>query len=160
MVPVATQIFYARKSPLAVLIVIASAMLLLLILHPAGKKSALLFLALFIGLVVVFLYFLLNKISLTINNDGLEYKTAFRTKNLLWREVTASRLNFEFHGHSGDIFWLFNLNNSRDLKFSISFFSRKELRAIAEAVVAKCCNTCVSKKIQQMSQGKFPWYIF
>jgi hypothetical protein len=43
---------------------------------------------------------------------------------------------------------------------SISFYSRKDLRKIAEAVVIKCAKAEIDPRIQNMAEGRFPWYIF
>lgn len=100
-----------------------------------------------------------KKIELTINNDGLTYKTIFTTKEILWQDVLRTHIKYEHHGKSGNVYWLFE-THARNLKFSTSLFGRKSLRTIAEAVVSKCHRSVIDEKIFKMSEGRFPWYIF
>jgi|GEM_PF-1907594 len=111
------------------------------------------------GFVILLLWLLFQKVSITVDNDGLTYTTLFSTQSFLWKDVTSTWLKFSNHGKSGQTFWYFE-KFDKTQNMDISFYPRKSLRIIAETVVTKCRKASIDPKITAMAEGKFPWYIF
>ena len=115
------------------------------------------------GIVFILMFlllFLFRKTSISIDNEGITSTNAFRIKQVLWKDITKTYLKYQHHGKSGSVYWLFETGTARSFKFSTSFYSRKSLRTIAEAVITKCSGAEIQDKIIRMSEGRFPWYIF
>ncbi|MBC7508798.1 MAG: hypothetical protein H7320_08630 [Ferruginibacter sp.] len=98
--------------------------------------------------------------SITVDNEGIEYRIIFKKISVPWKEIQLTKLAFEFHGKSGDFIWHFISNQNKVINFSTGYFSKNDLRLIAEVVVSKCPEHVIQGKIKEVSQGKFPWYVF
>ncbi|MEJ7586645.1 MAG: hypothetical protein WKI04_03680 [Ferruginibacter sp.] len=159
MLPVFTQSFYARKWPLTLLLILL--VLPFLILKLQGDRSSITNIFILIGFVFCLLgYFWAKYMSVTIDNEGITYQVIFRKIFIPWKHVRATKLSFEFHGKSGDFVWNFVSIHKKEINFSTGYFSKSVIRQIAEAVVEKCPEHITRGKIKEISQGKFPWYIF
>ena len=160
MIPITHQEFSARKWPL--LLIFGPLGAFLFTLKPEENKSnfSIDFVLTGFILIIAIFYFVLTKLRITIDNEGLEMKMLFKTETVSWNEITKSNLSFEFHGHTGDVKWVFERFPKKTFSFSPTFFSRKDLQQIAEALVSKKPNAHISEKVRRMSKGKFPWYIF
>jgi hypothetical protein len=108
-------------------------------------------------LFAVFFWFMLNKVEVLITNDGITYKTLFTSKEVLWNDVVRTYVRYQQQGKSGSHYWFFETGD-RTLKFSSGYFSRKSLRIIAEAVVAKCKHADIQDTIHKWAEGQFPWH--
>ena len=111
------------------------------------------------ALLVIIIWFLFQRTSITFGNEGIMYKTVFATRTFQWEDVTRTYLRFKHRGKSGNMQWRFDLFEKRH-HISISFYRRKELQLLAEAVVEKCRQAEIDPRITGMATGKFPWYIF
>lgn len=105
-------------------------------------------------------YFVMSRIQIHIDNDGIVLKTLLSINSMEWKHVKSSKLSFEVHAHSGDIKWIIANENGEGLRISPTYFSRKDNQFIAEALLAKCKCANISDKITNMAAGRFPWYIF
>jgi hypothetical protein len=110
-------------------------------------------------IILLIIWTIFRRILLTIDNEGLTYKSIFTTKQLTWNDVQKTYIKYKSHGKSGSHYWFFELNNTR-FKFSTGLYSRRSLQQVAEAVVEKCKNTEIEERIYKMAEGKFPWYMF
>lgn len=108
-------------------------------------------------LLIIWLGF--RRILLTIDNEGLTYKSIFRTRQFSWNEVQKTYIKYKSHGKGGNHYWFFELANGR-FKFTTGLYSRKSLQQVAQAVLEKCNNAQVEDRILNMAEGKFPWYMF
>lgn len=149
-----------RKGPLY--FIAAVFMSFLLILHEQGKVNDGASIAAAIGLAIFgIIYYMLSKNKLVVDNDGLIHCLFFgKQKSMLWQDVKSSRLSWHFHGHGANIEWAIEPFSGRNISFQPSFYNRKNLRIIAEALVDKCPNAVIDQRIKKMAEGKFPWYIF
>jgi hypothetical protein len=95
-----------------------------------------------------------------LDNDGITYRVIFKKRSIAWKDIQQTNLGFEFHGHSGDFAWNFTAIDKKQINFSAGYFSKKSNRQIAEAVVEKCPAHIVAGEIKNISEGKFPWYVF
>jgi hypothetical protein len=100
-----------------------------------------------------------RRIILTIDNEGLTYKSIFSTKQFAWNEVQRTYIKYKSHGKSGSHYWFFELVNGR-FKFSTGLYSRRSLQQVAQAVLEKCTTAQVEDRILNMAEGRFPWYMF
>ena len=159
MLPVSSQIFYARKWPVLVIFIILG--LPFIILKILGNQDRGLDLFLLIDIIFCFLLFVWAKyMSIFIDDHGIEFRILFKKRFMAWRDIHATKLAFEFDGKSGDFVWNFIAINGKEINFSTGYFSKKTIYLIAGAVVEKCPAYLISGKIKEISEGKFPWYIF
>jgi hypothetical protein len=159
MIPVSTQTFYARKWPIFLIFLLLGGSFLILKVNGEEDKSLDLFL-LIISVFCLLLYVWGSKMFVSIDNEGITYKIIFRKTFISWKDITRTKLAFEFHGKSGDFIWNFTSKDNKQISFSTGYFSKNTIRAIAEAVVEKCPHFVIEGKITDISNGKFPWYIF
>ena len=111
------------------------------------------------AIIIIIIWYLFSKSSITIDNEGLHYKTIFSDQSFLWKDVTRTYLKYRHQGKSKQLYWYFEVFE-KDYRMSMSFYSRKSLQTIADAVVIKCTKAEIDPKIENMAAGKFPWYIF
>lgn len=160
MLPVFHRQVHARKWPVFVIYgVIATGVgLMEFRVSDAGfiKSMFLIGLSIFAAL----FYFVLSRLKIVIDDHGLMMQMLLKTESLRWAEISSSNLSFEFHGHTGDVKWVFERITKKAFSFSPTFFSRQDLQAVAEALLSKCPKADISEKVRKMAEGKFPWYIF
>lgn len=157
MFPIETITLHPRRWPAYLMAVLA---LILLFIPQKNNAHAALYVA--IGILVfaiVFWLFLLNA-RIVIDDSRLTYKTIFVTREVFWDSVSKTYIKYRHHGKSGSYYWYFENLNGRKVKFSIKLYSRKSLRSIAEAVTMKCKSADIEKRIYDMAEGQFPWYIW
>ena len=149
-----------RKSPLFIAAMVFFFFVLILI-----DRTDLISMKTYLGLVglVLFslLYYLLGKVKIILDNPGISFQYPLKKDvHIPWPEIIKSKLQWDFDMHGGNAYWTFSLLAGKTTGFSPSFYSRKSLRLIAEALIIKCPNAQFDKRILKMSEGKFPWYLF
>jgi len=159
MLPVFTQIFYARKWPILIIFIVIALPFIILKLQDGGNKAINIFLLIDAAFCIL-LFTWAKYMSITVDNEGIEYRIIFKKISVPWKEIQLTKLAFEFHGKSGDFIWHFISNQNKVINFSTGYFSKNDLRLIAEVVVSKCPEHVIQGKIKEVSQGKFPWYVF
>ena len=115
-----------------------------------------------IGLFVlaVVVYVLISKSQVIVDDAGIYHKTAFKTKEILWTAIARTYLKSEHHGKSRSLYWYFDDLQGRKSRFRVDLLSRKNLRVLAEAITMKCKSCDIEKRIYDMAEGQFPWYIW
>ena len=113
------------------------------------------FLALSIGL-----YFFISRSQLIVDDEGITKKNVFKTKQVTWASVSKTYLKREQHGKSSSLYWVFEDQHAKKNKIQVDLLSRKSLRVIAEAVTMKCKDAHIEKRIYNMAEGEFPWYVW
>jgi hypothetical protein len=106
------------------------------------------------------LYFLISKSQIIVDDTGITKKTVFKTKEMPWGSISKTNLKSEHHGKSRSLHWYFEDHHGKKTKFQIDLLSRKNLRIIAEAITMKCKTADIEKRIYDMAEGQFPWYIW
>ena len=138
-------------------------LMFLIVIYGLASKSAeseeAQFILLIPGIILLVIWFLFSKVNMTIDNAGMNYKTMFSNQSFLWKDVTRTYLKYRHEGKSKQLYWYFEVFD-KDYKMAISFYSRKSLQTIADAVVLKCTKAEIDTRIMNMAAGKFPWYIF
>lgn len=114
------------------------------------------------GLLVfsIVLWFLVSRVRIIINDLGIAYRTVFSTIEVSWQSVSKTYIRYHQHGKSGSFDWYFESSTGNTQKFPINLLSRKSIRVIAEAVTQKCRDAEIEKRIHDMAEGAFPWYIW
>lgn len=110
-------------------------------------------------LVPIAMYIFIINSYIEFDNDSITHKNPFRSKSILWRDVTRSYFRVVHTGKSSKRMWYFE-NYEKTFRFATNMYSRKALKSIAEALVTKCPNAEIEQKIRSIAEGKFPWYIF
>lgn len=105
-------------------------------------------------------WWLMSKMLITVDNDGLTYKTAFKERSISWKDITRSYLKVVNTGKSNQRYWYFDHTAGKPLYFSTDSFSRESIKTIAGALVDKCPAAEIEEKIRGFANGKFPWYMF
>lgn len=104
------------------------------------------------------IYFVLGRICITIDDQSISHKNLIRHKGLDWQKITNVFLRFERSGKSRRLYWVFDGAGS-ELKFASGFYSRADLKLLAETVVSKCTHAIIDERITGITEGKFPWYM-
>lgn len=157
MFPIETTTLHPRKWPAALIAAIAIAVLFI---PQKNNEQAALYIAIGVFIFSILFWFFLSNAKIVIDDSGLVYKTAFATREVFWNSVSKTYIKYRHHGKSGSYYWYFENSNGRKVRFSIKLYSRKDLRAIAEAVTVKCKEAEIEKRIYDMAEGQFPWYIW
>lgn len=113
-------------------------------------------LAVFAGL----LWYFISRTRVIINDSGIIYQTAFSSREILWQNIEKSYIKSRQQGESRSTFWFFEATGGQKLKFSIDLHSRKNLRAIAQALTMQSKQADIEKKIYDIAEGHFPWYMW
>ncbi len=159
MIPVSYQEISVRKLPLYII----TAFLLLLIFIFADTKNAgvMPWVAVSVLFIAILLFFVLSKKKIIIDNNTISQQLFFgKERTLNWNEIRNTSLNWHSHGHGANLAWQIESLTAKKISFDPGFYSRKSLRAIAEALTGKCPNAVIDPRIKKMAEGKFPWYIF
>jgi hypothetical protein len=160
MLPVQHQEFQSRKWPLVILFVLIGGPFIWLATVGTADKAVVNIFLLSTIIFISFFYFILARLKLVIDNEGLELRMLLKTERVAWSSINKSYITFEFHVHSGDIKWIFNTTKGKSLSFSPTFFSHSTLQVVAETLLYKSPQADISSKVRNMVAGKFPWYIF
>jgi hypothetical protein len=118
----------------------------------------------YIGIGVVALsmvvYVVISRSRIVIDDVGISKTTVFKTLQVSWSSVSKTYLRYQHHGKSRSLYWVFEDRYGKKSKFHVHLLSRKSLRMIAEAVTTKCKTADVEKRIYNIAEGEFPWYIW
>ena len=160
MIAIQDHIIDVRKTPFYIIGAIAL-LLALAIPEKPGLSNIKVYFTLGIFVFWGLIIYVFSKTKIIITNDGIIFKNLFRKESIvLWNNIIASKLEWHFHGKSASDFWRLDLPEGNSKGFQPSLYSRKNLRLIAEAMIEKCPNALIDKRIMKMSEGKFPWYLF
>ncbi len=104
---------------------------------------------------------MLSKNKLIIDNEGITQQLFFgKLKEFKWKEIRASHLSWIYHVHGASLEWVIVSSSGKSINLQTSSYNRKNMRFIAEAIVEKCPHAKIDKRIINMAEGKFRWYIF
>lgn len=148
-----------RPRPWPALLILSIGIVLLFIPQKSNEQFVL-YIAAGVFVFALLFWFFLSKAGITIDNSGLTYKTLFTTKEIFWDSISKTYIQYRRHGKSGSYYWYFENPDGKKVNFSINLYSRKSIRAIAEAITVKCKNAEIEKRIYDMAEGQFPWYIW
>ena len=108
----------------------------------------------------ILVFILISKSQITVDDTGIIHKNLFRTREIPWASISKTFLKSEHHGKSRRLYWYFEDLHGRKSKFQVDLLSRKNLRVLAEAITMKCPSSDIEKRIYDMAEGQFPWWIW
>lgn len=120
-----TQEIRIRKSPLYIIGGILFLFIFILIDTNKIKQKGSLVAA---GGLLLFLviYYLLSKLKLLIDQDGITQQLIFgKKRKIKWSEIKSSSLNWHFHGHGANLSWEITSFSGKPISLQTSFYSRK-----------------------------------
>lgn len=115
--------------------------------------------AVLLVVLAVAIWYFLSQSEITIDDLGITSSNIFRTRHVLWQNVSSTFIKYQHQGKSGSHYWHFESRTDKPMRFSIGLYSRSNLRQIAEAVVQKCGTAEIQPRIRSMAEGDFPWYM-
>ena len=126
---------------------------LCLIIFFAAYKSGTTFLYFvggFCAVLSLLLLWFLKKSSIIIDDNGIISKTNLSTREFLWKDITSTYISEHYGGRKKTSYWNFETADSKKLSIPISHHSRSNLKAIANAVSAKCSHAQKDAKVAAM----------
>lgn len=111
-------------------------------------------------LAVLLLLQVINKWHLEIFDDKVIIKGPVTLRQYFWKDISATFITSNLSPTLGAIYWYFNSSSEKMSGFEVNYFTRKQLKRIAEIISDKCPHATVDIKISNMLMDKFPWYIF
>ena len=110
--------------------------------------------------ITVLFYVVINN-KIIIDNKGIVQQILIgKQKDLEWIDIKSTKINWDINIHGGELSWEFIGISGKTIKINPSYYSRRNLKQIAEALLSKCDHADLDIRIFEMAEGKFPWYIF
>jgi c-di-AMP phosphodiesterase-like protein len=156
-IPVQTT--YLRPRSGIILLTLIPVLILVIVANTTDSTSTLKIASGVMLLIPIAAYIFIINSYIEFDNDGITNKNPFRITSIQWKDVTRSYFRVVHTGKSSKRMWYFE-NFEKKFRFATNLYSRKALRAIAEALITKCPNAEIDQKIRNIAEGKFPWYIF
>lgn len=157
MIPVQTT--YLRPRSGIILLALIPVLIIIVVANTTNNDNNLKIVSALMLLIPLAIYIFIVNSYIEFDNDAITHKNPFRSKSILWKEVTRSYFRVIHTGKSSKRMWYFE-NDIKTFRFATNLYSRKALRSIAEALITKCPEAHIDQKIRNMAEGKFPWYIF
>ena len=148
-----------KAVPLPAYFLIAMAIVLSLVSLAVTHDKATATMAIVMGAVSVFVWITIRRREILIDSNGLTYKNIFTTERVEWSEVLRSYVKFYHRGKASAFFFHFVTTDQRTIRFSVRFFRRKQLRVLAQEIVANINGAETDQQISNMAEGVFPWRI-
>ncbi len=159
MIPIQTT-YLKPRSGFMLIGLLPLGVLIYVMMNTNGDDKQLMLVFSLISLIPLGMFFFHAKSYVMIDNDGITHKTPFRQRTIGWNEVTRSYFKIRHTGKSSQRLWYFENVVGKGLSFTTGLYSRKSLRAVAEALVTKRPQAEIDQKIRNIAEGNFPWYIF
>ncbi|HEX5152027.1 MAG TPA: hypothetical protein VFW07_11305 [Parafilimonas sp.] len=162
MAAITTTYLRARKWPLLIIyLLIAFPFILVKLLSSYGDPNNVFYIVfIFFAHALIFVFwYSLEKLEIRIYEQSIAYKTFLYIKEVNWDDIIDVDIHFGFAGQHPHVKWTFYAGE-KSIVIDPSYFSKTDNRFLAEVIVAKCSNARISKSINNMANGKFPWYLF
>jgi hypothetical protein len=157
MFPIETTIIKQRRWPAFLILAVGIGIFLI----PGNQKQNIpVYVGLGFTVLSIVVYTLISKTQIIVDDSGITKTTVFKTKEIAWDSISKTYLKSEHHGKSSSLYWYFENKDGNKSKLQVDLLSRKSLRVIAEAITVKCKNADIEKRIYDMAEGQFPWYIW
>jgi hypothetical protein len=104
--------------------------------------------------------FIISKISITINNNGIRYNRFFSSDYVTWDNLFESEIAFISDKQSSKFIWIFKEIKDRQIKITTIFFSKKDKQKLAETLINRSPRCYVSDMVKRFAANDFPWYYF
>jgi hypothetical protein len=160
MLPVNPIEIKTRKGPMYMILVVL-VFFIGIVMDSDKNQDVMVWVAVLVLMLVGLLLFGLSKLKLIADNDGITQERFFgKSAEIKWSDMASTSLVWHFHGHGANMTWEMKSVSGKIFSLTPSFYSRKDLRELSEIIIGKCPQGSVDKRIVNMAQGKFPWYIF
>jgi len=157
MFPIETTIIKQRRWPAFLILAVGIGIFLI----PGNQKQNIpVYVGLGFTVLSIVVYALISKTQIIVDDSGIIKNTVFKRKEIPWDSISKTYLKSEHHGKSSSLNWYFENKDGIKSKFQVDLLSRKSLRVIAEGITMKCKNADIEKRIYDMAEGQFPWYIW
>ena len=112
-------------------------------------------------LLFIFIYYLLSRNKLILDKECITHHLFFgKQKVIKWKELQSTSLVWDNHGYGTNLSMDFVNYSGKKMSLQTSFYSRKSLKIIAEALIDAASHVTIDKRIVNIAKGEFPWYIF
>lgn len=142
-----------------ILLLTALPLILAQILSPTDDKRFLPF----IILIIIFcsiLYATTKKIKIYIDEDKMVISDLLKKKTILWTDISSSDISWSAEGsHSISLNWIFKKVNNKSVEIRLGYYSRIDMTILANQLIEKAKDASISKKIYNIAEGKFLWYL-
>jgi c-di-AMP phosphodiesterase-like protein len=157
MIPVQTTFLRPRSG--IILLVLIPVLIMVVVANTVNNDSTLKIASVLMLVIPVAIYIFVTNSYVEFDNDGITYRNPFKTRTILWKNITRSYMKVIHTGKSSKRMWYLE-NDKEQFRFATNLYSRTALRSIAEALLQKAPQAEIEQKIRDMAEGKFPWYIF
>lgn len=125
----------------------------LFVIFAAGKAKTpfLYFVGGFCVIASLLLFWFLRQMKLILDDHGITMQTKISTREFLWKDITSTHVSSSFNGKRRIYYWNFETAEGKKLSFALSQYSRKDLKTIADAVIAKCPQAQKDAQVMAMS---------
>lgn len=161
MTPIQTHLIIIRKWPLYIMAAIF--FLFVFTAFDKPEHSSVKGYCILGGLIVFTLFsYFLSKTRIILDNEGITVSHIFnKSTSIKWNEIKASGIAWQIEGgHTANIYWTILSDNNKKITLQPSFYSRKNLRLIAEILVEKSKGAIIDTRTRRIAEGRFPWYLF
>lgn len=159
-IPLANQTIQARVLPSLIIFVTISTLYILSIIALDRLNITNYMIIAALGIFGIFISFLPRISKIEIDNSGFT-KYLFKGKrHIQWSEITKVDREWQFHGHGASLHLNFNLSNGTVYFLPLTFYSRKKMALLCDAIISACPNAKISENVVNMASGKFPWYLY
>ena len=161
MIPIQTQLIEMRKWPQLILAVIFFFIVVIIFDKPEHSAIKIYFIS---GGLILFtlITYILGKTKIILDNEGITVTHFFNKPGAIkWTEISSSEISWQIEGgHTLNINWEINSINGKQINLQPSYYSRKDLRLIAESLIEKSTGAIIDKRTRKFAEGKFPCYLF
>jgi hypothetical protein len=145
--------------PVPAFIILGAGLILLFVSLIENQQRSAWFAGIGIVAVSFLIWLVFSRTMIILDQDGLKYRNILGSKEVSWNSITNTYIKYHHRGKASRYFWHFDTAGEGHQKFSIRFFSRKDLKLIAENIIDHCRGAVIEDRIHDMAQGRFPWRI-
>jgi hypothetical protein len=154
-----TYLLKARKWPVWILFAIMGGPWIFVLASDPHDRVALAFLLL-AGCFCLLLLFMSKFITIYLDDEKMVVSDAWRKRTLYWSDVQASSIEWGIEGHHGGrLTWIFRKSDGSPVDLTLGYYSRADMTLLARFLTDKARGATFSRKVRDMAEGRFPWYL-
>ena len=161
MIPIQTHLITIRKWPLYIMAAIF--FLFVFTVFDKPEQTSIKGYCILGGLILFTLFsYFLSKTRIILDNEGITVSHLFnKSTSIQWNEIKTSGISWQMEGiHTANIYWTILSDHNKKITLQPSFYSRKNLRLIAETLIEKSPGARIDTLTRKVADGRFPWYLF
>jgi hypothetical protein len=95
--------------------------------------------------------------KIAIDDESLTFQFLGRRRTMLWKDVSSSTISWSVEAaHSAGPSWVYRSYSNRQIQIPLGYYSRSDLRLLAEQTIAKANQAEISPKIHNLLPASFP----